>query len=157
MNSRDEDAPSLSCSSLAPAGVAPSPVVLLAPGRFPCDFFWLRLPGVLLGIHRSSSRFWMVATHPCCEDLCMPSQCLLVEQSSQASLMQEGDFGKRAVMKYLCTKCRLGGVRDGMLCSGWKCPECVCLQCGRAATRSLGCSARWKWEIPAHVILQDHV
>lgn len=87
----------------------------------------------------------------------MPSQCLLVEQSSQASLMQEGDFGKRTVMKYLCTKCRLGGAGGGMLCSGWKCPECVCLQRGHAATRSLGCLAKWKWEIPAHVILQDHV
>lgn len=49
MNSRDEDAPSLSCSSLAPAGVAPSPVVLLAPGRFPCDFFLVEIAGGVAG------------------------------------------------------------------------------------------------------------
>lgn len=54
--------------------------------------------------------------------------------------MQKGDFGKRAVMKYLCVKCRWGG------CGGWKCLE-----------RSLACLGRhvswssWKYEIPSHV------
>lgn len=54
--------------------------------------------------------------------------------------MQKGDFGKRAVMKYLCIKCRWGG------CGGWKCLKrsVVCL--GRHASWR-----GWKYEIPPRV------
>lgn len=58
MNSRDEDAPSLSYSSLAPAGVAPSPEVLLAPRHFPRDVFLAEVAGCVAGNTSFELQVW---------------------------------------------------------------------------------------------------
>lgn len=47
--------------------------------------------------------------------------------------MQEGDFGKRAVMKYLRTKCRWGWWWDALQQLEVPKQECGCLQHGYAA------------------------
>lgn len=66
--------------------------------------------------------------------------------------MQEGDFGKRAVMKYLCSKCRWGAGADGVML--WKCPQrtVTAHRVAMLPAQSLGCRGRCTpWRVPGNV------